>query len=67
MSYPKQPLKKVSISNDAWEEIVNALAPEPNPSPDREVWHMIAEQERLRILKLLEHRIGVYGVADVSA
>lgn len=67
MSYPSQPLKKVSISIDAWEEIEAALAADPNPSPDREVWSMIAEQERLRIRKLLEHRINVVGMHRVRA
>lgn len=67
MSYPKQPLKKVSISIDAWEEIEQALASDPNPSPDREVWSMIAEQERLRIRKLLEYRINVVGISNVTA
>lgn len=59
--------QKASISIDAWEEIRNALAPSPNPSPDRATWDLVAEQERLRIMKLLEHRLNIIGVRNVRA
>lgn len=54
--------RKLSITIDVWEEIAMALSPDLNPSPDREYWSLIAEQERLRLRKLLEHRLVIIGV-----
>lgn len=54
--------RKPSLTIDVWEEIEMALAPSPNPSPDREAWDLIAEQERLRIRRILEHRLTIIGV-----
>lgn len=62
MHSQKKPSMKPSVTIDAWEEIETALALDPNPSPDRESWSLIAEQERRRIRKILEHRINVVGV-----
>ena len=62
MHSQRKPSRKPSIPIDAWEEIEQALASDPNPSPDRDYWSLVAEQERLRIRKILEHRINVIGV-----
>lgn len=62
MQSQKNSSRKPSIPIDAWEEIELALSPDPNPSPDREQWSLIAEQERLRIKKILEHRLSIIGV-----
>lgn len=58
--------KRPSIPIDAWEEVLSALATSPNPSPDREFWSLIAEQERLRVRKILEHRLTIIGVTNGS-
>lgn len=50
---------------DAWEQIEATLRPE-DPSPDKPTWQLIAEQERLRILDILKHRLNVYGVLHDS-
>lgn len=62
MQSQKKPSRTPSVPVDAWEEIEMALAADHNPSPDRPTWQLIAEQERLRIKKMLEHRINIVGV-----
>lgn len=62
MHSQKSPSKKPSIPIDAWKILEDILAPE-RPSPDKPEWKMIAEQERMRILEVLKHRVNVYGIA----
>lgn len=62
MSYPKKPSRKPSIPSDAWDEIEMALSACNDPDPERPWAHLVAEQERLRVINLLKHRLNVVGV-----
>lgn len=62
MNSRKDSSKKPSIPIDAWELIESVMAPD-EPSPDKPHWKLVAEQERLRMLDVLKHRMNVYGVS----
>ena len=59
--------QKASISIEAWELICKHLDADKNPSPDREYYSLVAEQERLRNKKLLEHNLAIVGMNYASA
>jgi len=61
MTSPLKNSKKPSITIDAWELIEEVLRVE-SPSPDKPHWKLIAEQERERLLAVLDHRLTVIGV-----
>ena len=63
MQSQKKPYKKPSIPIDAWELIEQILLPD-SPTPDKPTWKLVAEQERLRILDVLKHRVSVYGISN---
>jgi len=63
MQSQKKPYKKPSIPIDAWELIEQTLLPDP-PTPDKPTWKLVAEQERLRLLDVLKHRVNVYGISN---
>lgn len=55
---------KPVISQDAWELIESVLGEHKDPSPDREHWDLVAEQERKRCLAILSHRVTLFGRAN---
>lgn len=47
------------VNEEAWELIQEVLRPSSSPSPAREYWELVAEQERLMVLDILKHRLTV--------